>query len=275
MHSIRIGNDSLLYPLYAAGLYYLVKWSQESKARDLYTSSLLGVLAIFTKSNGVILIGVILLTALFKFFTSQRKAAIARYIAISLVILMAGMITAFYSPVKQSLDADGKDWLVGNSDELYSKHERILVGNEPGNFIYFDLAGYLRNPFTDPWDDTMGRQYFWNFLLKTSLFTENQINLKLNKITASVMSLIFLFFILLMIFGVSLMKKETLKQNAVLGINAFLLLAALVVLRAKIPAASSNDFRYILPVIISFDVFLVNAIIEFKRRGYVVVEWTA
>jgi hypothetical protein len=37
------------------------------------------------------------------------------------------------------------------------------------NYLWFDLRTFVTAAFTSAWDDDKGRQYFWNYLLKTSL----------------------------------------------------------------------------------------------------------
>lgn len=62
--------------------------------------------------------------------------------------------------------------------------------------------------------------------------------------------------------------KKDLDANIVFVLNIALLVTALLFLRIKVPAAPSNDFRYILPAIISYNVFFVGAIERLgeKRR---------
>ena len=38
------------------------------------------------------------------------------------------------------------------------------------NVLCFDIPGFLSTVYMDAWHDEGGRQYFWNFLLKTLLF---------------------------------------------------------------------------------------------------------
>ena len=59
--------------------------------------------------------------------------------------------------------------VVGNAG---GNDNSVLVRNNPGNFLFFDLRTFLTQPYTDPWHDELGRQFFWNYLAKTSLFGE-------------------------------------------------------------------------------------------------------
>ena len=126
----------------------------------------------------------------------------------------------------------------------------VLIRNDPGNFLFFDIRTFLTQPYTDPWHDELGRQFFWNYLAKTSLFGE----FKLLQTTAGnwLASLVSASFLVLLGFGLrGLWKSKWTKVNVLLAAQALFFFAAMIMLRLKYPFSCSNDFRYIVPVLLS------------------------
>ena len=265
MHSVRIGNDAMLYPVYAAGLYYLVEWHKEGRTRDLYISTILGSATLAIKTNGLVLLGVIGIVILFRLIVGSNRKDTFKKIAVMAVIVSIGASIGLYRAVSEKYAGKKENWLVGNVHQLPPE---IYVGNDIGNFLYFDIATFVNKPFTDPWDDDYGRQFFFNFLLKTGLFTENQINLKLNRATALTMSSLLLIFLAFSLYYILTMNKDKFAELGIIFLNALLLLAAAIVFRIKIPAACSNDFRYILPILISLVVVLIKSVENLHQKNY-------
>src|SRR5690606_25210479 len=67
--------------------------------------------------------------------------------------------------------------LEGKRDKLYIDNidglsHANIVGNTASNYFWFDAKFFITEPFTDPYDDRLCRQFFWNYLGKTGLFGE-------------------------------------------------------------------------------------------------------
>ena len=137
--------------------------------------------------------------------------------------------------------------VVGNAG---GNDNSVLVRNNPGNFLFFDLRTFLTQPYTDPWHDELGRQFFWNYLAKTSLFGEFKL-LETPKglWLASIISACFVAFVGFGLRG--FWKSRWDKVQVVIAAQAFLFFAAMIALRLKYPFSCSNDFRYIVPVLLS------------------------
>ncbi len=137
--------------------------------------------------------------------------------------------------------------IVGNAS---GNDNTVLVRNDPGNFLFFDFKTFLTNPYIDPWHDNLGRQFFWNYLAKTSLFGEfHLLSTPKGLWLASIISACF---VALLGFGIrGFWKSRWDKVQVVLAAQAFLFFAAMITLRLKYPFSCSNDFRYIVPVLLS------------------------
>ncbi len=265
LHSIRIGNDSLLYLFYIAGLYHLYSWSSDRKWTQLVLSALFISLALASKTNGVVLLGVFLATIAWRVLKDDNKSKIIKQSLIAFVVLLLGFSSVYYNSFIRTKNDKQADWLVGNSHQL---PQRIMVGNKIGNYLKFDVKNFVSEPYTDPWNDGKGRQYFWSYLLKTSLFGEWSFDQKINRQAAHIMSFLLLCMTAFFLWRLVPAIKKDLDANIVFVLNIALLVTALLFLRIKVPAAPSNDFRYILPAIISYNVFFVGAIERLgeKRR---------
>ncbi len=113
----------------------------------------------------------------------------------------------------------------------------------------------MLNPFTSPWDESLGREFFWNYALKTSLFGEFRIfRFPLGETLGAAIGTSLLVLVVCAFRGFWKSKMDRVQVLLLLQIAMFL--AALMYLRITVPFACSNDFRYILPVLASFIPFV-------------------
>jgi len=142
-------------------------------------------------------------------------------------------------------------------------NKRLFVGNGFKNYTYFDADKFIKQPYTSSWEDWGGRQYFWNYLLKTSLFGEFSFNNNLQPRLGLILSWIFLVVLFYGIIGFILGAKK----NIIIFSNALLLLFLIFLFKFKIPASSNGDFRYIFPSLLSFIPFNSYALEYFKKTN--------
>jgi hypothetical protein len=262
IHSTRIGNDPLLYCLLAASLYYIVRWFRSDLKRDLLIASILTALTIVTKANGEILIPVIGIIGLYKMIKSRQWLDYIKLaIAPCLIILVAVAITIGPGLI---LKMEGKrDKLyIDNIDGLSTAN---LVGNTASNYFWFDAKIFITEPYTDPYDDRMGRQFFWNYLGKTGLFGEFKYPGALSINTAVVMSFLAFLMIIYTLMGIYHMTKEDFKRSAPILLSGFFLWAGVTYMRMTFPA--NIDFRYIVPILITFCGLFAISTLNYRRIG--------
>ena len=117
----------------------------------------------------------------------------------------------------------------------------------------------IGHPFTNAWDDELGRQYFLSYLMKTSLFGEFVLFKQGAGVTFAQATNVS-FFVLLAYairgFWVKKVSRTSLLFTA--QIVAFVL--AVAFLRFKYPYSCSNDFRFIEPVLLSVIPFMTMGI---------------
>lgn len=244
--SPRIGNDQLFYLLHAVCVLCGYKYLKSGVGKYLVIAAVATALAIWTKSTGMVTLGTLALFAVGGYVTNFRslipsKTEVAGWLIF--VLTIAGVA------VDRLL---GDSDLVGNSQSL---HSGLKIGNAIGNFVYFDLKSFLTEPYTSPWTDGLGREYFLNYMFKTSLFGEFKLlETAMGKILATVISMSFLGMVVVAARGFWSTKLRGVHWILLLQAVAFV--AALAFLRNKIPFSCSNDFRYIVPVLLSFVPFV-------------------
>src|SRR5690606_20538877 len=264
IHSIRIGNDIPLYTFYALAFYYTVRWWQSRKNNLLLYASLWASLALLTKSNALAawgVIGVLFLTEASRLWT-HRKVRLnqIRKIHSAFIVLAATfsitMILNFGGNVMHYLDGTSNDWLLSNVSDTI--HSGLQVGNKPANYLVFDLATYLQHPFITSWDDKYGRQYFWNFVWRSSLTSEFIFQGQLLNIWGILNGI----FLLMMLTGIALyaVQQGTLldARTRYRGLYRNLPWIAAVIMpfvlllayRIKVPLSCNTDFRYVYPVLL-------------------------
>ncbi len=271
IHSIRIGNDSLLYLLYFGALFFLVRWFKEHSNRDLYISALFAALSLLVKSNGIVIVGIILATLGFLFLkkvaTGELNKKFFKTAGITTTIIAVGFLINFASSIYENIqNKRNSSVIVGNIDSVNSG---LRVGNELDNFLYFDIKNFIEEPFTSAWDSKKGREYFLNYTFKTALFGEFDDfpnNQKRNLATA--ISAVFLLILFANLLWILSRNRSELYENLPIVLNLLLPLLALAYFRYLIPQSCSNDFRYILPMILSLIIFYAKSIEIATERGW-------
>ncbi|WP_331351537.1 hypothetical protein [Cellvibrio sp. UBA7671] len=262
IHSVRIGNDPLLYFLFTASLYYIIRWYRHDQKRDLMIASLVGAAAILTKANGEILVAVLGVIGLYKMVSTKQWATYFKMaIAPCFIMLLAVAITVGPGLILK---------MQGKRDKLYIDNidglsQANLVGNTAANYFWFDAKIFITEPFTDPYDDRMGRQFFWNYLGKTGLFGEFKYPALLNVNTAVICSFLAVLMFLYLLFGLYRMTREDFKRMAPVLLSGFFLWAGVTYMRMTFPA--NIDFRYIVPIILTFCALYGVSILRFQQQG--------
>jgi hypothetical protein len=175
-----------------------------------------------------------------------------------------GFGVTFGRTIEKRICGSTANLMVPNSGGLDGS---CLVGNELSNYITFDVRSFLTEPFVCPFQDRGGRQYFWNYLLKTGLVGEFSYDSSiLGTLTLSLSGLLLL--MLLYTGGGLLIFCEHLGKHGILLLNMIILILASMAIRVSIPASCSNDFRYILPILISFVFFFGYSIWFYRLKGW-------
>lgn len=240
----RIGNDQMFIALHVLCLLSGFNYIRYRKGSSLVFAVVCAALAIWTKSTGFISLALVILMAVAGYLKnrSPEKITPTKPEITSWILLLLIFVGLAFEKIM------GEGGLVSNANSL---HSGLKVGNEAGNYLYFDLKSFLMEPYTSAWANGLGREYFLNYAFKSSLFGEFKlVETALGKTLASFISVSFLGLIVFAIRGWWKTKLDV--YHWILFIQGILFFAALGYLRYKYPYACSNDFRYIMPALLSF-----------------------
>jgi hypothetical protein len=271
INSVRMHNDILLAMFSIGSLYYIVVWHQDDRLRDLILACLFAALAVLTKSNGYVMVGTILVIAVYKLlFSSGRRRFLIRTIPVLVVLVTVLSSHTLTRGEKPDVEMTLRQRLLGTANEI---KPTAFVGNEPFNYLYFDLKNFLEEPYILARSDGTGRQYFFNHLLKSSLFaTHNhrpdaETSYTLNKRIAAVMNFLLLAMLAFTASGVLRMKRGAVHRYLPAIVCVFGFLAAHLMFRGLIPHSHHADFRHIHPVLIPGCLACVLTLAWYRRRG--------
>jgi hypothetical protein len=262
IHSVRIGNDPMEYFLFTASLYYICRWYSDDKKRDLTIASLVGAAAILTKANGEILVAVLAVVGLYKMIKSKQYLDYFKLSIVPCCVMFVAVAITVAPGAILVLEGKRDKLYIDNIDGLSKAN---LVGNTAANYLWFDAKTFVTEPFTDPYDDRMGRQFFWNYLGKTGLIGEFKYSGLLCINTAVLSSLVLILMLIYIGFGIYAMAKEDFKRQAVVLLSGFFLWAGVTYMRMTFPA--NIDFRYIVPILLTFCSLYAFSIMGFQKNG--------
>ncbi|UTF59152.1 hypothetical protein [Gilvimarinus sp. DA14] len=178
VHSIRIGNDVPLYAFYALGFFFTLRWWHSGARAALLWAAFWAACALLTKSNALALwavLGCLWLLRSVRHGGGLLRSSIYRRQAIgAAVVLGAFFSVAVAFNLGDNLwhyaQGQSEDWLLSNVSTTINPGLR--VGNQPANYLVFDVPTFVQHPFISSWSDEYGRQYFWNYVLRSSLSSE-------------------------------------------------------------------------------------------------------
>lgn len=254
--SVRIGNDIMVNFLHSISFYFMLKWWYYPKERYFVSSIFFVSLAVWAKTNGLLLLAIISALLILHFFIAYKNKAIkvnyARYTTFLFFSAFCILYLSFYKKIEISNGKAKEELIVGNAHGL---GDELRIKNKIGNFSPFNPLDFVKIPYTSALDDTNGRQNFWFYLSKTALYGEFQEKRPLLQSTAQSLSVIFL---LLIPFGIWGMIKSLQKFKLFLPflLCFFTLLLSMVAFRFAYPFSCSNDFRYIYPALIPASLLL-------------------
>lgn len=255
IHGIRISNDVGLYAFAALATLYMLKWWQGQRHRDLLLMSLFVALGLITKSNALVLAaaGTFLMVPRLLHHRRWRNATYLGHYALAWLVMCAGAAIYLGRNILYYLRGEIPDWLHGSNTLHLGDWLKVPVSLT--HFIKLEPLTFVEAPWLVLTDDSTGRALFWNALLRSSLSGEFQFGGALQRYVAYFWGAMLL--ILMLVLIGTLVRQATSPRCTrtwwrplpwlVLG---GLWLASLVSLRMQVPYAFSNDFRFILPILL-------------------------
>jgi 4-amino-4-deoxy-L-arabinose transferase-like glycosyltransferase len=271
---VRVHNDTLVSTLLVAALYYTMRWARHDRPRDLYLAGFVGALGILTKSSGIVIGALLALILAKRLFTAPNKPkTLLRGAIVGAMLVAALLLNASRKdkPIEREIAPRGAlcEKLLGSACHI---GEHQFVGNKPKNYLWFDLKSYLVEPYFIAERDGAGRQWFWNDLLKSSLFgTHNTVpdretSYELNKGLAFGLNWLLLGMTGYIGAGLVAMGKER-RRFAILGVFVALSVLFLAGFKALIPAPHHNDFRHVFPVLVPMAIVYAASVAAFRKKS--------
>jgi hypothetical protein len=254
----RIGNDVPFYFAALMSMLFAQMWWNRQRNKHLLLAFLGAAIAVMFKSTGFVILGtlcVIYLCGFFRFWNLPKlKMIIGIFVIITLSTLVSQhrVISDFFRNETPTLVS------------VRNLNSGLNVKTSFGSFVYFDAKDYFMEPYTSTWNDRGGRQYFWNFFIKSTLFGEYEIwASKEGKIFASILNILNFFMFLLILWGIIHAKTQHIPSLLFFAT----LLISLIFTRAYYSVSCLQDFRYISPILVPMIVFAFNgtAILQNSR----------
>ncbi len=168
----RISNEILLYPLWAVGYYYLLRWRQQRHSRDLGLAIGLCGVMMLVKTSALVLLGTVGAVILHDVITRRVSwhCCVHPVIGLAMILVLIAGMTNFGRTMYYNFNHQhGVSLIVGNLD----MNPGLIAGgyalNTLRTFIAFDIGAMVRNPYLS-FDPATGDKLFWNSYLKTALF---------------------------------------------------------------------------------------------------------
>ena len=251
IHAARVGNDSWYYAFSAATFYFFLRWWQRENRTDALWFCCFLSLTLMTKTTGLVWLPVLVCVLPFKAWPRPFPfRSWAKPILVGVAVVGVGLAVNLADNVWYWLRG-GSSLLLGSADAV-DLFPGFVVGNQVRNYLIFDVVKFLRFPFVSIWDDALGRQWFWNYLLKTSLFGEFSVSGAWHEFWALVSApclLILCLFALRSLWDV--VRSRSLVHIPWMAFGAGQL-AALLAFRISAPLSVHTDFRFVLPALLAF-----------------------
>ncbi|MCL2100350.1 MAG: glycosyltransferase family 39 protein [Fibromonadales bacterium] len=245
----RIGNDVPFYFGALMCMLFTQMWWNKRKNKHLLLAFLGAGIAIIFKSTGFVILGVLFAVFVCCIFYFERLPQFK-------MIVLIFIITIFSISISQHRII--ADFSRNETPTLVSVRDlpsELYIKTHLGSFIYFDMKDYLMEPYTNTRSNSGGRQYFWNFFMKSTLFGEYRVwNSNFGNTLASALNVLNLTFFLLIFYGI----LNTKMQNLPSLLFFVALIASLIFTRAYYSASPLQDFRYIAPILVPMLFFAIN-----------------
>jgi hypothetical protein len=265
IHALRIGNDVALYATAAVATWFMIRWWQARRRCDLWACAAFIALSLLCKSNATVLLGAggllvlgTLLSALWRRKAHKRRRALVDLVIFS-GVAGCGLALSFAVRIYYYLHGQITNWLIANVSGLNSG---LAVPVNVKSFLPLDIPTFLTVPWINVGDDASGRANFWNYLLRSSLSGEFPFEGTLHRVLAILLGIT--------LFGLcclamrrlaspaSFRRGSALYRNRPWILLSLFWIASVAALRIQVPFSCSNDFRYVLPVIVPAALYWVD-----------------
>jgi hypothetical protein len=250
LHSARVSNDIPFYAFFATCLYFVLSWWKTGSRRDLIVAAIVAGCGLLIKTTMMPLIVAIAILILYRIFSERHMGKAWFSYMLPLLVMISGI--AIYI-TQSSLRGNMRPPFQDNSPAMY-------VGNSWKKYLVLNTASYFTSPFVESLRAGTGRGYFWNYLLKSSMFGDfsGWFPKPVQRFLALVMSPLLLGLVILFGIGVARSVSREARQSLPLLVVIAVSILSVFALRVYNPYSGNNDFRYIYPALIPIVLILVG-----------------
>jgi 4-amino-4-deoxy-L-arabinose transferase-like glycosyltransferase len=272
--SVRVHNDVLVTTLMTASIYFMIKWSEDNDLRSFWLALVGCALSVLTKANGIVVVAcfVILVSSQLVRRTTRRMSLV-RALG-SAALLTIACVASAWNKLAADRTSPCFNVLGGACASIAGvTGEGLRVANGPSAYLGFDLRSFLTEPFVDVNRPGSSTRYFFNHLLKGSLFgtyinlPDPEIGGPLNQQLARAFNVCLLSMLLLTVYGVTQVPFRHLGRYHVLMLTGVLFVAFLAGFRAVIPNAFHVDFRFVFPLLLTGVVAFSKVLEHLRKQG--------
>src|SRR5277367_1539264 len=250
MHSARVSNDIPLYAFSATCLYFVLSWWKTGSRKHLMVAAGVAGCGVLIKTTMMPIIVAVGILILYRMFSERRVGTAWAFYLLPLFVMSVGIaVYLLQSSLRGNLAPPFGD----NSPAMY-------VGNSWKQYLVLDPVSYFTSPFVDSVRDGTGRHYFWNYVLKSSMFGDFSpwFQKPVQRVLALVMSPLLLGLVILFWIGVARCIRRAARQSLPLLVVIAVSIFSVFALRFYNPYSGNNDFRYIYPALIPMVLLLVE-----------------
>lgn len=246
----RINNDVLYHFFGALSLASLYAWWRNDSMRLWYFAVFAAAFSMLSKMNALLLLPLLYLCLLCKWDLSWK--AKLKHAVIGGAIL--ALCTEWFFAIR--LIVSKQTTLVGNVGNL---HSGLKLENTFSHLASFNPMRVMEITFNNPWSDEAGRQYFWEYLVRSSLFGEFTFPEPLTHITVA-LSILGCLMLAILFWGVACSLAKRAYQDIPLLCTLVILSIGHLLFRIQYPYSSSQDFRYSILLVFPVSYFIALAI---------------
>jgi hypothetical protein len=242
----------------------MVRWWQARRRSDLWAFAAMTALALLCKSNATVLLGAGGLLVLSTTLAALRKRRKLRRALVDLCIFSGvaglGLALSFAVRIYYYMHGAIANWLIANIGGLNSG---LAVPVDVKSFLPLDIPTFLTVPWIDVGNDASGRANFWNYLLRSSLSGEFPFPGTLHRVLALMWGVVLLAMCFLALRRLTCTStrhwRVALYRQRPWLLLTLLWIASVAALRIQVPYSCSNDFRYVLPVIVPAALYVASS----------------
>ena len=254
----RINND-VLYQFFAfAALAFILLWWQEAKVKYWLLCIAAIALGLLTKSNMLLLLPVAYICLLLRRSVSLKSKLQLGIVGIMILILSTGW---FYGLRYMS---DGDEFAMQN---LHEMSDELILDTSLHTLVEFNPVRLVEDPYNRLWEPHGGRDYFWEYWMRSAFFGRFSFEGILTPIASAILLFASLL-VPLMLIGFYRCIRYRWYEMLPMWSCAVILLVGHVAYRQYAPFSPSQDFRYSIPVLVPFALFLITSMSNVQSKWW-------